>query len=227
MNEVAIQIALDTNAIFEHLPKLVELVKEESNICFIVSTVVIGDIFQQPTDEFHEFSKQIGRGKWHLGADWVAKMLSLSTRQLMSEELLCSKRSDWTWCHRLRMWRMKRDIARHRKRYDEFRSRRIKKLRAKLDILTAKRNLPPDAQWFSVLEKGILDWDVDMPDTLFALELSFPKIKFDRKNPVIALSGFLMFARFAGILMTPDDAAESNVPNLTTSPMYLLFFGSN
>src|SRR5262249_54651142 len=155
----------------------------------------LGQVFQKRTDEFHFFTEQVGKQRWKIGSDWLAGMLSMDTRQLITEEELSKKRKDWQCSQRVKVWRMGRDVAPFRKRYDELRSTRRIFLRKKLDQLLMKKGLDPSTKWFSTLEKTVMEWEVEMPNALFALELSFPKLRFDGKNPLVALSAFLMFAR--------------------------------
>jgi hypothetical protein len=168
----------------------------------------------------------VGKDRWQLGSDWFAKLLSKDTRQLIREDQLSASRKDWSFSQRFKVWRFTNEMRRYKKRYENFRSKRRRMLRVKLTKIAEKRNLDPKTKWFSELEKTLLDWDANTQDSLFALEITFPKIKFDRTNSVVALSGFLMFGRLAGVLMDTKDAKESNVGDLRTSPLYP-FFGSN
>jgi len=226
MSDSRIEISLDTCAILHHRETLSKISRKNPSIRFAISTVVIGEIFEHPTDDLHNFVEFVGTDRWQLGYDWFARLLSKNTRQLVSETQLAASRKNWSFRQRLNVRCLVKEMRRYRKRYETFRSEKRAKLRDKLNEIASNRGIPQDTKWFSTLEKCVSDWDVNMQDSLFALEAAFPKERFAPSNPVVALSGFLMFARLAGVLMDTDDAKESKVGDLKTSPLYP-FFGSN
>lgn len=209
-----INIALDTNAIINHVPKLIDLSERNSKVCFTISFGLLAETFQKPNDEFHDFIKQVGSDRWKLGCDWLSSMLSRPSYELFDKKLLELGISYWSAEQTRRLEEFRRQVLISKEEFRRFLSRHSEFI-AKLE--GSRQNLVGGISegWFAVVENYILSWVPSASEALWALEVFFPKESFDASNPTVALAGFMLSSRLAGFLVTEKDRIEYGVEKVS------------